>query len=105
MNPIPVILLCYTIQGTQPRYLPGDAPNPDYLSEIYVCAPTSREMLNLIRRHLPKEELTIVEVVQSAKGWPSNMKWVAPEPGVWGSKYRNGASVFRFEAGVKTELD
>lgn len=98
-------LLCYTLSGCQHRHLPGDTPNPDYLSEVYVCAGTVREMSNLIKRHLPTEIVSVVEITQARREWPSNMKWVSPSPGVWGSRFPNGATVFQFVEGKKIEID
>lgn len=98
-------LLCYTIQGSQSRFLPCDQPNKEYLSQVYVCATTLREMSSLIKRHLPCEEISVVEISQADKQWPPNMRWIKPESGVWGCKRANGPIVFRFENGQATEID
>lgn len=98
-------LLCYTLAGCQLRHLPGDTPNPNYLSEIYVCAETLREMSNLVKKHLPTETVSVVEIAQARKAWPENMKWVKPTQGVWGCRFPNGPTVFQFIDGKKIEID
>lgn len=104
-SPNPARLLCYTVEGTQSRFMPCDQPNKEYLSQIYVCATTLREMSSLIKRHVPLEEVTVVEISQAKNQWPANMKWVKPEPGVWASRFANGPIVYRFNEGARTEID
>ena len=98
-------LLCYTVEGSQSRFLPCDQPNKEYLSQIYVCATSLREMSSLIKTHLPLEEISVIDISQADKQWPPNMKWVKPEPGVWGSKRANGAVVLKFDKGKGEEID
>lgn len=101
----PARLLCYTVKGSQSRFLPCDQPNREYLSQIYVCATTLREMASLIKKHLPLEDLTVVDISQAEKQWSSNMKWITPEPGVWASRFVNGPIVYRLCEGERTEID
>ncbi len=62
-------------------------------------------MANLLKKHLPTEEVSQIEVSQARRAWPSNMKWVKPSPGVWGSRFPNGPTVFQFTEGAKIEID
>jgi hypothetical protein len=106
-NPVPALptLLCYTLQGTQPRFLASDTPNPDYLAEIYVCAMSIRDMRGLLRLHMTTEEVSVEGFASARKEWPPNMKWVSRSLGVWGSRFPNGPTVFKFSNGSKTEED
>lgn len=100
-------LICYTIPGAVDHYGPHDVPNKDYLAEIYVCGHDLREMAALIARHLPAHaKIKACDFGRNGtRGWPSNMKWVSPTPGVWCAKHHHSVMVYAADHGTLTEID
>jgi hypothetical protein len=102
----PPALLCYTIPGQQEHFLTNEVPNKAYLAELYVCGTSYRDIATLIAAHLPEETLPVCAIAgEGIKGWPDTMAGVKPERGVWASRYRHGAVVYRCQNGTRTEID
>jgi hypothetical protein len=99
-------LILFAVEGTRERY--GDGVDPKHhVAEIYLCARSYREMAALLRQRLPEETHTATTIAATGvKGWPSAMRWVKPQLGVWVASRKNPIVVYRVLANHKrVEVD
>lgn len=94
------------IDGTQERYSEGADPR-QHVARIYLCARSYREMAALVVERLPNEKLNATLIaVNGTRGWPSIMRWVKPQVGVWVSNRRDAIIVHQVMAdGSRVEID
>ena len=99
-------LICYTLNGTLPTYGDHLTRNPDHVARIYVCGESLRDMTNLIKQHLPAEEITPPYVANPReKGWPSQMRNIKRERGVWVAKAAGSIVIHKADKGTLTEIE
>lgn len=63
-------------------------------------------MAELIKKHMPNETLSVVEIArESKKEFPKNMRFTKAEKGVWAVRSPNSMTIFRMIEGEAIELD
>ncbi len=94
------------IDGTRERY--GEDVDPKtHIEQIYLCARSYRDMAEMIKQRLPEENRSAAVIaINGVKSWPSSMRWIKPQVGVWVAARRNPITVFQVMSdGTRIEID
>lgn len=99
-------LIRLVVDGTRERYGEG-VDQRTHVEQIYLCAHSYRDMAEMIKQRLPDEKHNATTIaINGVKVWPSAMRWVKPQVGVWVSARRNPITIFQvMNDGTRIEID
>jgi hypothetical protein len=99
-------LILFVVEGTRERYAEGQDPK-QHVAEIYFCARSYREMAAMLRERLPEEKHNAATIaINGSKGWPSAMRWLKPQVGVWVAARKNPITVYQvLPDGTRVEVE